>query len=141
MENAEAAILGPNFRFDTDKTSRSVDEERSSKEALEHELVLGTMRDAIAVCKLQRRLASVSPLSARTSTRRSHVRYLDLSSIDQEEQRRISNSVLLGGHSMPLECIVVSGIMVDDYRNLRKVCGGCGWRDKWVGRMVWVERR
>lgn len=140
MDNVEAAILSPCFDFDADDTYRSVDEE-SSKVVLEHEIILGAMRDAIALCRLRRRLASVSPIPLRTDPRRSRVQYLDLSSMDVEEQGRITNSVLLGERSIPLEVIAVSDIKQEDYRVLGKLCGRLGWRDRWVNGMVWVERK
>ena len=140
MDNVEAAILSPYFNFDADVTCRSIDE-ASSKEASEHALILGPIRDAIAFCNIRRRLASVSQHSLRTGTRRSHVRYLDLSSMDVEEQGRITNSVLLGEHSIPLEVIAVSDINQQDYRVLGKLCGRLGWRDRWANEMIWVERK
>jgi hypothetical protein len=61
--------------------------------------------------------------------------------MDVEEQGRITNSVLLGEHSIPLEVIAVSDINQQDYRVLGKLCGRLGWRDRWANGMIWVERK
>jgi hypothetical protein len=140
MDQVEASIMGPNFEFDHSIPHRSLHDARTSKDALGHELTLGPMRDAIATCNLRRRLASVSPINRSTNTYRSRIRYLNLSSMDEEDQGRITNSVLLGKHSKPLELIVVPNVSTEDYYVLQKLCGGCGWRDKWTNGMVWVER-
>jgi hypothetical protein len=144
MQDVEAMILGPVFEFEVDSTPRVGSEQEALKIESEYELVLGPMRDAIAVCKLKRRLASVCAIAGCEGRSKSQVRYLDLSSVDEEEQGRTANSVLLGRQAMPLERIVVggiSGIGREEYRGLKKISGGCGWRDKWVGGKVWVERR
>jgi hypothetical protein len=140
MGDVEAVILGPYFDFDPAPIHRSVNGPENSKDAPQYELVLGPMRDAIAACKLRRRLASVFPISSRTNMKRSSLRYLNLSSMDEEEQGRITNSVLLGEHSMPLKLIAVSNIMNEDCRVLQKLCEGSGWQDRWINGMSWVER-
>jgi hypothetical protein len=140
MNDVEAMVLGPCFKFHPANTRRSVNAARVSKDAPGQELVLGPMRDAVAVCKLRRRLASVSPIAAKIHMKKSRLRYLNLGSMGEEEQGRITNSVLLGEQSKPLELIVVSGIESEDYRVLGKLSEGCGWKDKWFNGMVWVER-
>jgi hypothetical protein len=140
MGDVEAIILGPYFDFDPAPIHRSVNGPGNSKDEPNYELILGPMRDAIAVCKLRRRLASVFPIPSRTNMKRSRLRYLNLSSIDQEEQGLITNSVLLGEHSMPLKLIAVSNIISEDCRVLQKLCGGSGWQHRWIDEMSWVER-
>lgn len=140
MNDVEATVLGPCFKFHPANTRRSVNVARNSKDAPGQELVLGPMRDAVAICKLRQRLASVSPIAAKIHMKKSRLRHLNLGSMDEEEQGRIANSVLLGEQSKPLELIVVSGIKSEDYLVLGKVSEGCGWKDKWFNGMVWVER-
>jgi len=140
MNDVEAMVLGPCFKFHPANTRPSVNMARVSKDAPGQELVLGPMRDAVAVCKLRRRLASVSPIASKIHMEKSRLRYLNLGSMDEEEQGRITNSVLLAVQSKPLELIVVSGIESEDYRVLGKLSDGCGWKDKWFNGMVWVER-
>ena len=140
MNDVEAMVLGPRFKFHPANTRRSVNVARNSKHAPGQELVLGPMRDAVAVCKLRRRLASVSLVAAKIYMEKSSLRYLNLGSMDVEEQGMITNSVLLGEQSKPLELIVVSGIESEDYGVLGKLSEGCGWKDKWFNGMVWVER-
>ena len=82
----------------------------------------------------------MSLIAAKIHMEKSSLRYLNLGSMDVEEQGRITNSVLLGEQSKPLELIVVSGIESEDYRVLGKLSGACGWKDKWFNGMVWVER-
>jgi hypothetical protein len=140
MNDVEAMVLGPCFKFHPANTRRSLNVARNSKDAPGQELVLGPMRDAVAVCKLRRRLASVSPIATKIYVEKSRLRYLNLGSMDEEEQGRITNSVLLGEQSKPLELIVVSGIKSKDYLVLGKVSEGCGWKDKWFNGMVWVKK-
>lgn len=140
MDDVEAIVLGPYFKFDPATTRRPINVARNSKDAPGQELILGPMRDAVAVCKLRRRLASVSPIAAKLHMERSRLRHLNLGSMDEEQQGRITNSVLLGEQAKPLELIVVSGIKSEDYRVLGKVSEGCGWKDKWFNGMVFVER-
>lgn len=138
MENIEAVLLGSNFKYNADDTPRSTRGE-NTKEELGHEIVLGPMRNAIAVCRLGRRLASVSPLAS-GAEKGSRIRYLDLSCMDAEEQGRIASSVLLGEEPRLLERIVVSGIVGEGRGTFGKVCGAGGWREMWVGGMTWIER-
>jgi hypothetical protein len=140
MNDVEAMVLGPCFKFHPANTRLSASVARNSKDAPGQELVLGPMRRAVAICKLRRRLASVSPIAAKIHMEKSRLRYLNLGSMDEEEQGRITNSVLLGEQSKPLELIVVSGIESEDHRALGKLSEACGWKDKWFNGMVWVER-
>jgi hypothetical protein len=140
MDHVEAIMIAPNFDFAIPVPRRSVQEARTSKLALRHEVVLGPLRDAIAVCNLRRRLISVSPLNGAIETSRSPIKFLGLGSMDEEEQGRITSSVLLGEHSKPLKLIAVPNISNEDYHILQKLCGSCGWRDRWVNGAVWVER-
>jgi hypothetical protein len=140
MDDIERMLMGKGFDFDCAEEYRPLDGSPNSKVTLGHELVLGPMRDAIAVCKLRRRIASVSPIRSSAGVWRSQVRYLNLSSIADKEQGRIANSVLLGEHSRPLQHVAVAGVKSEDNRVLQKLCGACGWQDKQINELVWVER-
>jgi hypothetical protein len=106
------------------------------------ETIMGPMEDAVALCRLKKRLNSVAPRSPRDrKLSRSRLRYLDLSSMTRVEQAKISKSVLLGAQSMPLEIIELSGIYHEDLGTLKKVVGAVGWRCKWIGSRFWIERR
>jgi hypothetical protein len=103
--------------------------------------IMGPMEDAIALCRLRKRLNSVIPRSQRNRTvSGSRLRYLDLSSMTQLEQAKIAKSVLLSPQSMPLETIELSGICHEDFGSLREMIGAVRWRAKWVGSRFWIER-
>ncbi|KAE9376230.1 hypothetical protein N431DRAFT_210780 [Stipitochalara longipes BDJ] len=140
MDDVEDMLMRPYFVFSAAVPRLLSNRPRNLKDKPEHELVLGPMRDAIAVCKLRRRLASVSSTHCQNSTDRSRVKFLNVSSLNEEEQGRITNSVILGEHSMPLKRIAASNISTEDSHVLQKLCGGCGWRDRWCNGMFWVER-
>jgi hypothetical protein len=140
MDDVEAMLMRPRFDFDAAVPRLSLDGVRIPKDESEYELVLGPMRDAITLCKLRRRLASVSGIHCHSTAKMSRVRFLDISSLDAEEQGKMTNSVLLGEHSAPLKFIVASNISIEDSHGLQKLCGSCGWRDRWCNGIFWVER-
>jgi hypothetical protein len=106
-----------------------------------YETIMGPMKDTVALCKLKKRLNSITPRSQRDRTvPGSSVRYLDLSSITRLEQGKIAKSVLLSPQSLPLEIIELSSICHEDFGSLRKIVGAVGWRTKWVGSRFWIER-
>jgi hypothetical protein len=104
--------------------------------------IMGPMEDAVALCRLRKRLNSVTlrPQRDRTVTS-SRLLYLDLSSMTQLEQANIAKSVLLSAQSMPLGIIELSGIYHEDFGSLRKTIGAVGWRCKWIVSRFWIERR
>jgi len=103
------------------------------------ESILGPMKDAVAICKLRRRLHSVSSKLCRRPARiGSKIRYLDVSSIPPQEQGKIKESVLWAEESMPLKIIEISGATKDSM--LPRLCSAVGWRNRWIDGRVWVER-
>lgn len=68
------------------------------------------------------------------------LRYLDISSLPRPEQGKIKQSVLLTRETYPLEVLEMKDVPWDNYLELLGVCGGAGWREKWVGERVWVKR-
>jgi len=140
MDDMEAMILRPLFNFSPAVPRRSLDWPRDMKDKPGHDLALGPMRDAVAVCKLHRRLASVSGIHRHSSAGRSRVELLNISSLDEEEQGRITNSVLLGEQSRPLKVMVVSKISTENSQVLQKLCGSCEWQERWCNGISWIER-
>lgn len=101
--------------------------------------VLEAMGHAVAVCKLRRRLDSVTAVSGAVEGR-STLRYLNLSSIAVAEQGRLKQSVLLGTQTSPLSMIGVAGMAWDDLQVLERSCRAVGWKAGRDRERVWVER-
>ena len=136
VSDLEDVILGSGYTFE------DMYGEDFSPSAGKYETVMGPMEDAVALCRLKKRLNSVTPRSQRNrKVPGSKLRYLDLSSLARLEQSKIAKSVLLGAQSMPLGIIELSGIYHEDLGTLKKVVGAAGWRCKWIGSRFWIERR
>ncbi|KAI9049758.1 hypothetical protein LZ554_005909 [Drepanopeziza brunnea f. sp. 'monogermtubi'] len=56
------------------------------------------------------------------------------------EQERLKRSVLLGRQTLPLRIIDVSGIPWEEFQVLRRLGRAVGWRGRWEGGRMWVER-
>ena len=134
VSDLEDVILGSGYTFE------DMYGEDFSPSAGKYETVMGPMEDAVALCRLKKRLNSVTPRSQRNrKVPGSKLRYLDLSSLARLEQSKIARSVLLGAQSMPLGIIELSGICHEDFGSLRRIGGAVGWRAKWVGSRFWIE--
>ncbi|KAK0100573.1 hypothetical protein ONS95_007031 [Cadophora gregata] len=140
MYNIESMILKP--RYDFDDEYRSCPARELTKEEAKHEAILEPMRNAVAMCRLRRRLSSVTVSESREGRRArgSTLRYLNLSSIPAEEQGMIKQSVLFGRETGPLEVVELANIPWEDFEVLGRVCGAVGWREEWEDKRVWVER-
>jgi len=96
MYDIETMLLKP--RYDFEDEYRSYPTRELTKEEAKHEAILEPMRNAIAMCRLRRRLDSVTLSDSKEGRRagESTLRYLNLSSISADEQGQIKQSVLLG---------------------------------------------
>ncbi|CZT12858.1 uncharacterized protein RAG0_16537 [Rhynchosporium agropyri] len=152
----EDMLLRPHYEFrdlmiqeeegeEEEEEEEEEDEEaEATKEGDAQEIMSEPMRNALALCRLRRRLDSVvSRRGVQRSRSRSRpgsrLRYLNLSSMMVEEQGLIAQSVILGRES-GVEVVDVSGFSWEDWGVLKRVCRAVGWRERWEGRRVWVER-
>jgi hypothetical protein len=98
--------------------------------------VLSSIADAVAVCRLRRRLNTIPP-SCRTSGGK--LRYLDIRSMDVEEQRRLKTSVLLGESKLEIVEFSESVYLTDE--RMGRVLGSVGWGVRCRGGRCWIERK
>ncbi|PVH75863.1 hypothetical protein DL98DRAFT_426740, partial [Cadophora sp. DSE1049] len=140
MYDIESILLKP--RYDFEDEYRSYPARELTKEEAKHEAILEPMRNALAMCRLRRRLDSVTVSDSKDGkkARESMLRYLNLSSIPAEEQGQIKQSVLFGKETGPLEVVEVADIPWEDFGVLGRLCGAVGWREEWEDKRVWVER-
>lgn len=97
------------------------------------------MVKAIAICKLRKRINSVSfAQTPTTSTHLKNLKYLDIQDMSISEQRKLFTSLLLSGYTT-LERIRIGEWGASD-EILGCVCRGVGWRVVSRGRECWVER-
>jgi len=105
--------------------------------------VLSPIADAVAICRLRRRLASVpanNPMGVREG-RKLKLRYLDIRSMDIEEQRKVKGSVLLGECCAGLEVIELSESVYLTDERMGRVLGSVGWGVRCRGGRCWIERK
>lgn len=100
--------------------------------------VLAPITDAVAICKLRRRVNFVPPHSRRRFER---LRYLDISAMETSEQRKIMGSVVLGAGSGVGIVEVGEGVYLEGSARMRRVVGSVGWKVRWREGRCWVERQ
>lgn len=90
--------------------------------------LIKTMRTAVAISKLRRRLKDVPPPKIPQTS----LEYLDLRSMALEEQASIGESVILGEHSGALKAVEVSeeAFIGQEGEVLRRVVQSVGWKTK-----------
>ncbi|PBP16238.1 Leucine Rich Repeat domain protein [Diplocarpon rosae] len=140
MRDVEDMLLRPVYAFQ-DECHVSSSSQEYAPEAGKHEALLEPMRNAIALCKLRRRLASVCLDENNRKTAGSlTLRYLDISSLAMEEQGQVKQSILLGSHTRPLLAIELADIPWEDRGLVGNACCAAGWTGKWEGKKLRVER-
>lgn len=100
--------------------------------------MLKTIRTAVAICKLRRRLNDV-PLPG---TPQSSLKYLDLRSMALDEQCLIGESVLLGHHSGALRAVEICEEVFggEDREVLSRAIESVGWKVEGGNRRVLLVR-
>ncbi|RDL40139.1 uncharacterized protein BP5553_00118 [Venustampulla echinocandica] len=149
LHDLESTILPPHIEKHHDdqygENSNSDDSQDDSPaiDAL-YGTILGPMGRAVALCKLRKRLNSVSVNRSGNmhhKFRMSGLQYLDIRSLPIEEQRKIRTSILLGQHSQPLGIIQISGSEFFEDGMLHRLCSAVGWRFCWRGGRAWIARK
>lgn len=139
MRDLEAIFLSPS---QLSESEGSLEEEEEANPALESEskysAVLDPMETAVAVCKVRRRIDSVSTSSAEGQG--SKLKVLDISSMAVAEQGKIRMSVLLGPQSGGLEKVEISEKVMGKMGVLKRVCKAVGWDLISMGRRCWIWR-
>ncbi|EPE30628.1 hypothetical protein GLAREA_03595 [Glarea lozoyensis ATCC 20868] len=105
---------------------------------VKHQTVLEPMAKAVAVCKLRRRINSVT-LDTERRKAPSCIKHLRIRMMPSGEQRKLRTSVLLGGFAGGLESIQIAGKQGGDGM-VDVLCKAVGWRCVRRGRECWVER-
>lgn len=118
---------------DSDSSGICVEEDNK----LSSRMVLNPMEEAIAVCKLRTRVNSVPE----PSTKRSTLRYLDISCVSLSQQRAIKISVLLGPQSAPLNTIVLADSLPHTSFLSSRVFGALGWEIRHSRSWLWLTRK
>ncbi|KAG9234562.1 hypothetical protein BJ875DRAFT_9235 [Amylocarpus encephaloides] len=141
MEDLESMLLPPHVVVGEERRDLAEVETTHQPEQnieLKHEPILGPMARAVAVCKLRRRLNSVS-IDKSSRKRTSKIRHLRVRGLPYHEQRKLRTSILLGEHSQSLGSIQVSEEELADGM-LDKLCHAVGWKTYRRGRSCWIER-
>ena len=141
MRDMENVLLSPDY---WNVNPDVVDEELPAMES-KFASVLGPMEKAAALCKLRQRLNSVvlKPAAGQSGNweeLKPSLRYLDISSLALDEQRKIRRSVLLSKETWPLEVIEICERVSFGDEVLPKVCKAVRWDPKWRARRSWLVR-
>lgn len=101
---------------------------------------LTPIADAVAICKLRQRINFTTP-NAETHYKVPKIAYLDIRSMDIEEQRKLKMSVLLGDACPELRVVEFAEEMYLTDERMGKVFGAVGWRLVCRGGRCWIRRR
>jgi hypothetical protein len=100
--------------------------------------ILEPMAKAVAVCKLRKRLTSVTVTEEKLKTS-SRIKHLRIRKMPSCEQRKLRTSVLLGEYAGVLESVQL-GEKIGGDEMLDVVCRAVGWRIERRGREFWIQR-
>jgi hypothetical protein len=138
MQDLEAIFLSPEQISEAGELQEEAPVESESK----YDTMLDPMETAVAICKVRRRINSISSSSSgKGSKGDSRLRALDISSMSTVEQGKIRMSVLLGSQSGVLERIEIAEKVVGRMAVLKRVVKAVGWELMNVGRRCWVGRK
>jgi len=138
LTDVETMVLGSSFEFDVEEPPSESTNFRSDRDHTKYSSVLRPMNDAVQLCKLRRRLSSITLKTL--IPKLSSLRYLDIRSMDVNEKSKIGGSVLLATCSSNVEIIEI-GEYLSEKDGLRKLCSAVGWRMKDCRGRLWIERK
>ncbi|KAH8601821.1 hypothetical protein B0O99DRAFT_588996 [Bisporella sp. PMI_857] len=134
MLDIESLYLTPEAVAETWRTG-ALEEVDVMRMDSKYNIVLDPMAEAVAVCRLRRRLDSTEALYI---AKQPTLQYLDVSSLSTVEQGKIRTSVLLGLHAGALQVIEISERVLRRYGILKKLCKAVGWVMKSAGKRCWL---
>lgn len=126
LQDIEAMFFAP------DVLKEETEEAIPDVEPTKHHVILNPLDEAVAICKIRRR---INKLSSRLAGCK--LRYLDISSLPIGEQGRLNMSVLL---ATTLEIIEVGDFIPAWSPNIERVAKAVGWKLRTVDKTYWFKR-
>jgi hypothetical protein len=128
-------ILLPNVEIEVEEDEQ---EEGSPTTTSKYLTVLAPIADAVAICKLRRRLNTLSVKA--TEDIPPPLKYLDIRSMALPEQRKLKMSVLLSS-TTTLEIIEFSEEVYLTDERMPKIFGAVGWKLRCRAGRCWIVRK
>ncbi|KAE8448868.1 hypothetical protein EG329_008870 [Mollisiaceae sp. DMI_Dod_QoI] len=135
MRDVEHVLLGSRYDLNQISVKNATAKDKVTNPQL------AAMENAVAAVQLRQRVRSLSLKRHHASLPPApRIRHLALRSmyLDIDDLR---SSFLLGLQSLPLRTIELPHMMIADHQELVQFCAAVGWKVKWVGSRIWLERK